>query len=748
MRTEGQRWALEQLTQIAEKSNDALEIVQVTEPASTGADLRISVSVACSAYTVAAGGIPFRPRERLLIFVPPTFPLEIPALWFAHSDYGGFPHVQWGHTVCLYQSPETEWHPADGMLGFVQRMHEWLRAAALNELDPVGLPLHPPVAYYDGRALVVVPTVNTPVAAAPFWAGYARIVRENEFCVELGEWLDYKSPASQMSVAPAILLPSDMPFEYPETFAALRTVLQARGIPLDVIRLLLTIGALHNPENKPLVFVLGAAMRGIAGGERRQHLAAWRIKADDAIELRKAVLARTNDDPVDERLFNDWAESASIDWCSVLEDRPEIVVPRDAGTPAAYGRGRHVAILGCGALGSTIATFLARAGVGKLTLYDKTVVKPGVLARQIFSRHQVGVNKAYATRANVRLINPAIDTDPQRTNIIHVLGSPESAQTLFEADVVINATASIRVATALELCLRERPGSHAPIISMAVGHRADAGLMTLARSNGPGVALDLDRRMKLAFANAPSARMLLDEFWPTDARASRLFQPEPGCSDPTFVGSASDIAVLTGRMLNVAAGWLASGTDEHARGFGMQPSEAPRVRADEPPEAEYSWPSDDVLVDPRHGYQIRLAPAAKSAMLGWMRKSERMWGPTPETGGILFGEIDRFLKIVWITAVSGPPPDSQASPVGFICGTRGVAEMNAEQTSRTRGSVAFIGMWHTHPGSQPDPSHTDRSAMVRLFEGTDFQAHQFLMLIVGGSAKAPLIAGNVFDRDD
>ncbi|WP_321912284.1 ThiF family adenylyltransferase [Burkholderia cepacia] len=747
MRSEGQSWALEQLEEIS-KSNDALEIVDVTEPAVSGADLKVSVSINCSAYPAKDGGIPLRPRERLLIFVPALFPLAVPALWFAHSDYGGFPHVQWGQSICLYQSPETEWQPADGMFGFVQRVHDWFRAAAANELDPAGMPLHPPVAYHDERALAVVPTVNTPIPDPPWWAGYAKVTRENDVCVELGEWVDCESAKLDTRIAPAILLPGDMPFEYPDSFAKLKRVLESRKVPLKVIRLLLTVGALTNPEGKPLVFVLGAAMRGIAGSERRQHLAAWRISAEDALALREAVLARTDDNPLDENLVNEWAEHASINWCSVLEDRPEIVVPRDSGTPAAYWRERHVAILGCGALGSTIAMFLARAGIRKVTLYDKAIVKPGVLVRQMFDRHQVGSGKAHATRVNVQRINPKIEAVPQQVDIIRVLDNAESAAALQQADVVINATASARVAAALEQRLRHWPRSHPPIVSMAIGHRADCGLMTLASNGGPGIALDLDRRLKLECANAANGSQLLNEFWPTEPRTAHLFQPEPGCSDPTFVGSAADIAILTGRMLNVASGWLESGTENLARGFGMHLPVTPHTQCDLPPEAEYAWPRDDVLIDTRRGYQIRVAPAARSALLGWMRKSERQWGPTPETGGVLFGEIDRFLKVIWVTTVSGPPPDSQASRSGFVCGTLGVQAMNTALTTRTRGSVSFIGMWHTHPDAAPDPSHVDRDAMAHLFASSEFQARQFLMLIIGGSAKAPVLAGHVFDRND
>jgi integrative and conjugative element protein (TIGR02256 family) len=108
-------------------------------------------------------------------------------------------------------------------------------------------------------------------------------------------------------------------------------------------------------------------------------------------------------------------------------------------------------------------------------------------------------------------------------------------------------------------------------------------------------------------------------------------------------------------------------------------------------------------------------------------------GPTAETGGLLFGQIDDFLKIIWIDEVSGPPPDSLASSAGFVCGVAGTSELNAEKSARTRGSVRFIGMWHTHPYGRPRPSCTDLRAMSELWKLPYFTARHFLMLIVGGS---------------
>ncbi|XSC42295.1 ThiF family adenylyltransferase [Bradyrhizobium sp. RDT10] len=141
-------------------------------------------------------------------------------------------------------------------------------------------------------------------------------------------------------------------------------------------------------------------MRGIAGGERLQHLGCWRVDACERGHARKSDKRRG---------VYAWAAKAKVEWCSVLEDRPEIVTRRDDLTASAWWMGRHVVILGCGAIGSAVAMLLARAGVAKLQLYDKDIVKPGILVRQLFDRYQIGTAKAKATAENVRFANRAVE---------------------------------------------------------------------------------------------------------------------------------------------------------------------------------------------------------------------------------------------------------------------------------------------------------------------------------------------------
>jgi molybdopterin/thiamine biosynthesis adenylyltransferase len=71
----------------------------------------------------------------------------------------------------------------------------------------------------------------------------------------------------------------------------------------------------------------------------------------------------------------------------------------------------HVAVIGVGATGAAIASLLARAGVGTLTLIDRDFVEPSNLQRQIlFDEADAleGLPKAEAARRKIALFNSTI----------------------------------------------------------------------------------------------------------------------------------------------------------------------------------------------------------------------------------------------------------------------------------------------------------------------------------------------------
>lgn len=90
----------------------------------------------------------------------------------------------------------------------------------------------------------------------------------------------------------------------------------------------------------------------------------------------------------------------------------------------------HVLVVGLGGIGSYAAEFIARAGVGKMTIVDGDVVDPTNRNRQIQALSSThGLSKAELLEQRLKDINPEIE--------IHVIKdflSPEKAYEIIQAD--------------------------------------------------------------------------------------------------------------------------------------------------------------------------------------------------------------------------------------------------------------------------------------------------------------------------
>jgi molybdopterin/thiamine biosynthesis adenylyltransferase len=78
----------------------------------------------------------------------------------------------------------------------------------------------------------------------------------------------------------------------------------------------------------------------------------------------------------------------------------------------------HVAVLGCGGLGSWVAAGLACSGVGRLTLVDDDVVELSNLNRQLlFTEADIGRPKVDAAAASLRAFNGGLDVSACRATL-------------------------------------------------------------------------------------------------------------------------------------------------------------------------------------------------------------------------------------------------------------------------------------------------------------------------------------------
>jgi tRNA A37 threonylcarbamoyladenosine dehydratase len=155
-------------------------------------------------------------------------------------------------------------------------------------------------------------------------------------------------------------------------------------------------------------------------------------------------------------------------------ERTELLVGEEALVKLASS---HVLICGLGGVGSYAAEFIARAGVGKMTIMDGDVFDETNINRQLTAlQSTVGVSKAEVLAARIRDINPSIEL-----NVLNEFLLTERIPEILEIDrphYVMDCIDSMTPKLALiQYCFRNKIRI---ISSMGAGGKMDATRVQLA----------------------------------------------------------------------------------------------------------------------------------------------------------------------------------------------------------------------------------------------------------------------------
>lgn len=113
----------------------------------------------------------------------------------------------------------------------------------------------------------------------------------------------------------------------------------------------------------------------------------------------------------------------------------------------------HILIVGCGALGTTVANNLARAGIGKISILDRDFVELNNLQRQVlFDETDVGKPKAVAATNKLELINSDIEIEP----LVKDLNYTNVEEIIKDVDLVLDGTDNIQTRMLInDTCVKE-----------------------------------------------------------------------------------------------------------------------------------------------------------------------------------------------------------------------------------------------------------------------------------------------------
>lgn len=481
---------------------------------------------------VHEGGLPLVGSEEIIIPVPLHFPWTIRFPLVDHDRFVGQPHVLLGRILCIYLDPSQEWHPSLGIGDYLDRLWAWLSDAAAAKFDAAAALFHPVggVPYATPGSPTIVVRDSLDIGSQPYRK----------------KWLRERSPARLDLIrepheldleVPVVVLPGSLSFGAGATLADLRDNLDRlmKGSSRDALRHV-DDTIRRNPGGSPQYFLL-AIPRPKATEPEDVHLIAGRIPAVNADKVRASGLKRNPMDAL--------GENTPIDWCPVSEERRARTMRRDVQRPVGAFKDKTIVLWGCGGLGSWIGEFLARAGARKIVLSDPGRVMGGLLVRQDYGEGDVGDGKAHALKRRLDAINDATEVIVDERGYTEVVVSGY----LPDCDVLIDATINTAVGAAIKAVWptsRKRP-----LVARICTDRATStlGLMTISSPcTGPDLD-DLDERAGKTVQNDADLEPFRC-FWEEPNQGDEVV-PEPGCSVPTFHGSAADLAAIAGVLTSL-----------------------------------------------------------------------------------------------------------------------------------------------------------------------------------------------------
>jgi molybdopterin/thiamine biosynthesis adenylyltransferase len=141
----------------------------------------------------------------------------------------------------------------------------------------------------------------------------------------------------------------------------------------------------------------------------------------------------------------------------------QIILPAFGGAGQAKLKAAHIAIVGAGGIGCPAITYLATAGVGRLTIIDHDVIELSNLQRQpLFTDTDIGSSKAHVAADVACRINPNVEA----VAVAQRLDSGNAEALLAGASLILDGCDNFETRLAVN---RAAVALKIPLLSAAIG---------------------------------------------------------------------------------------------------------------------------------------------------------------------------------------------------------------------------------------------------------------------------------------
>ena len=652
-------------------------------------------------------GITFTRRDSLPSVYPlrHDFPLKVPHLNLAAA---GDPS-----SLCLFDMETEEALRIITPHVLLERIRLWLKETAYGRLHGDDQPLEP-IFIESGRAVVLPLEDDAGRSLGVFNA--VRLSDHAGFPILLEP--RSTSPGRQgraTGMSAIVLMTKALPHArirmLPQNVAELITCYNELGIDLlgelrTALQTWKSDGQLSAHLARPCLIVIRTPIErspGVMGGEAAKAFATLASAQELAIKLGafwkqdEHIGIPLRMSPPDQAEL----EALRLDALDVRRPFSRTVAQAAAGLSADARVLQKIVLIGAGALGSQFALNAARMGIGVWTIVDPDHLMPHNLARHALTAQLVGAPKAEAVAAEIRWLLGA----DAASCVVAPARDPAARKALAEADLIIDASASVPVARSLTDIAPDRKQT----VSLFL-NPSGSDLVILREGDGSRPRIDhveMAYYWKLANDDGLEAHL---------SNRGEAMYPSGGCRRPSvrmsqaLVGTFAALAVkrlLQDPQAGASAVEIWRMSDD---GIAVVRAAAPTYR--------------DVRIG---GWTISISEDVIRSIVAARRAAA-----SSETGGILVGAWDRVRERAYIVGNYPPPPDSVASATGFVRGEAGVYRTLHTVEARTAANLTYIGEWHTHPtGYSSRPSSDDGVLLRWIGDVLRFLDVPPLMLIAG-----------------
>jgi integrative and conjugative element protein (TIGR02256 family) len=371
-----------------------------------------------------------------------------------------------------------------------------------------------------------------------------------------------------------------------------------------------------------------------------------------------------------------------------------------------------VNVFGVGAIGSEIADCMAKAGTGKLLLFDNQTLKAHNAVRHLAGLEHIGKAKIGAVAEILSNHNPFITIGTSALNLFQL----DVSLHLEDGSITVSSVADDNVEGFVnqQLVIGNRPafyvralrgGKAARIFRVIPGKDACFNCLSLYRNEG---------KEFIEIPEDPDNPTLKNE-----------------CNNPIRPASAADLKFIASFASRILIDYLQN--DETDFNHWIWSSEAIRdtlINTSNHIYSQHISPHINCIYC-HHDRQINVfIPKEKVAYMQELISQN----PRKETGGVIVGWTDEKGDII-ITDVSGPGPKALCTANKFEKDVEYCQLFLDELYIQSFQKKVYVGEWHSHPISNNNPSGTDIKSLSEISLQKEYLTDIPIMIIFSNTGN-------------